>query len=65
MTAPLEMSNDRTAHERLLDVLIEQSYFWTPEWQAGEDKADKELAEGEYKTFDSMDEMLTFLAKDM
>jgi hypothetical protein len=60
----LEASDDPAVQDRLLQALItsaEQSYFWTPEWQSGEKQADRELAAGEHKTFDSMDEMMSFL----
>jgi hypothetical protein len=39
----------------------EQAYFWTPAWQAKEQQADADLAEGHFKTFDTMDDMLAFL----
>jgi len=39
----------------------EQDYFWTPEWQADEKEVDDQLDRGEYETFDSIDDMLTFL----
>jgi hypothetical protein len=58
-------ADDKAATEsRLLDVIItaaEQGYFWTPEWQADEQEIDDQLSHGEYETFDSMDDMLTFL----
>ncbi|MCC7450954.1 MAG: hypothetical protein IT324_26295 [Anaerolineae bacterium] len=41
--------------------VAEQDYFWTPEWQADEKEVDDQLDRGEYETFDSMDDMLTFL----
>lgn len=44
-----------------LQTAAEQRYFWTPEWQASERAADKAIAEGRVRTFDSMDEMLSFL----
>jgi len=44
-----------------LRVAAEQTYFWTPEWQAREREADKAIAEGRVQTFDTMDEMLDFL----
>ena len=55
---------ETAALRRLLEAFItasEQGYFWTAEWQAGEAAADTALAEGRHKTFDSMDNMLTFL----
>jgi hypothetical protein len=39
----------------------EQTYFWTPEWQAKEQAADEAIAEGRVQTFDTMEDMLTFL----
>ncbi|HEX6387470.1 MAG TPA: hypothetical protein VF177_22610 [Anaerolineae bacterium] len=44
-----------------LRVAAEQTYFWTPEWQAKEREADKAIAEGRVQTFDTMEEMLNFL----
>ncbi len=48
----------------VLDALrtaAEQSYFWTPEWQAKEEAADRDIAEGRTETFDTMEDMLDFL----
>jgi hypothetical protein len=42
-------------------VLAEQTYFWEPELQAQEQAVDEALSQGEYKTFDSMEDMLGFL----
>ncbi len=53
-----------SAQTILLDALriaAEQSYFWTPEWQAGEREAEQDLAEGRVETFDTMEGMLDFL----
>lgn len=44
-----------------LRIAAEQTYFWTPEWQAKERAADKAIAEGRVQTFDTMEEMLDFL----
>jgi hypothetical protein len=44
-----------------LRIAAEQTYFWTPEWQAKEQAADRAIAEGRVRTFDTMDEMLDFL----
>ena len=44
-----------------LQTAVEQSYFWTPEWQEKEQSADEAIAEGKTQTFDTMDEMLDFL----
>jgi len=48
----------------VLDALraaAEQTYFWTPEWQAKERAADQDILEGRTKTFAEMEEMLDFL----
>ena len=50
----------RIVAEALLTA-VEQRYFWTPEWQAKEREANEAIAEGRVRTFDSMEEMLTFL----
>ena len=44
-----------------LRIAAEQTYFWTPEWQAKEQAADQAIAEGRVQTFDKMDQMLDFL----
>ena len=50
----------RIVAEALLTA-VEQRYFWTPEWQVKEQEADEAIAEGRVRTFDSMEDMLTFL----
>jgi len=45
------------APQRLQNKLI----FWTPEWQAKEQAADRAIAEGRTQTFDTLDDMLDFL----
>jgi hypothetical protein len=44
-----------------LRIAAEQTYFWTPEWQVKEQAADRAIAEGQVRTFDTMDQMLDFL----
>ena len=39
----------------------DQAWFWTKEWQKGEREVDEALARGEYKSFDSIDELLADL----
>jgi hypothetical protein len=53
-----------SAQTVILDALrtaAEQTYFWTPEWQAKESAADLAIAEGRLETFDRMDDMIDFL----
>lgn len=42
----------------------DQAYFWTDEWQAAERQVDEEIAVGQYKDFDTMDEFLDDLLSD-
>ncbi|MBI3913360.1 MAG: hypothetical protein HY327_04135 [Chloroflexi bacterium] len=44
-----------------LCIAAEQTYFWTPEWQAKERSADQAIANKRVRTFGSMEEMLEFL----
>jgi hypothetical protein len=39
----------------------DQSWFWTPEWQAGERQADEDLTTGNYVDFDTMDGLIASL----
>ena len=58
------METGVSAQTVVLDALrtaAEQTYFWTPEWQAKEQAADQAIAEGRVRTFDTMDQMLDFL----
>lgn len=41
--------------------MADQSWFWTPEWQAKEAEADEDLRLGRYKEFATMDEMIAVL----
>ena len=59
-----QMKTGISAQTVVLDALriaAEQTYFWTPEWQAKEQAADRAIAEGRVQTFDTMDQMLGFL----
>lgn len=59
-----QMKTGISAQTVVLDALriaAEQTYFWTPEWQAKEQAADQAIAEGRVRTFDAMDQMLDFL----
>jgi len=42
----------------------DQAWFWTPEWQAAERKADEDLAAGRYKDFATMDDFIADLLSD-
>lgn len=64
LDALLEAGDGTTIQQIVSEALqtaAEQRYFWTPEWQAKEREADKAIAEGRVRTFDTMDQMLEFL----
>ncbi len=44
-----------------LFVPREQGYYWTREWQDGEEEADEELRRGEARSFDSVENALRWL----
>lgn len=48
----------RVRHE---DTDEDQAWFWTPEWQEGEARADADLASGRFTHFDSDEAFLAAL----
>ena len=49
-------------HEgRIIMIDPEQSWYWTDEWQAGERRVDEYIRNGDYDTFDTMEEFLRTL----
>ena len=64
LEALLQIKTGISAQTIVLDALriaAEQTYFWTPEWRAKEQAAEKAIAEGRVRTFNAMEEMLDFL----
>ena len=43
---------------KTIKVPRDQAWFWTPEWQEKEKKADLELVSGQYKDFDQLEDLL-------
>ncbi len=39
-------------------VAFSQSYYWTPEWQAKEARAEEDLRLGRFKTYDDVEEFI-------
>jgi AbrB family looped-hinge helix DNA binding protein len=39
------------------------AWFWTPEWQAGEAEAQKDIDEGNVKEFDSVEDLIAELKR--
>ncbi len=44
--------------QETLATAEDQAWFWTKEWQAGEQEAEADLAAGRYQSFDTMDELI-------
>ena len=49
----------RESHRVLL--ALSQSYYWTPEWQAKEDRADEDAKLGRSRQYESVEELITDL----
>lgn len=45
------------------EVDIDQYYYWTPQWQEGESKANKDIQEENWDTFSSPREAIDYLHK--
>jgi hypothetical protein len=43
----------------------DQSWFWTPQWQAMESEATNDLATGSYEDFDTVDDFIEDLERLM
>jgi hypothetical protein len=41
---------------QLIEIDSSQAWFWTKEWQLGEQKVDEEFAAGKYEDFESIDD---------
>lgn len=61
---PLAISDRLCVLEEKVEAIYQmflswsQSYYWTPEWQEREQRADKQLEQGEYQTFESLEALL-------
>ena len=43
------------------EVYLNQAYYWTKHWQQGEKEADKDIAEGKFDTFSSVEDAIGHL----
>ena len=43
----------------------DQAWYWTPEWQAAESQADEDLETGGYDDFETMDDMVADLQRQV
>lgn len=53
--------SERTPRYVPLFIPRGQGYYWTREWQDGEEEADEELRRGEAQSFDSTEDALRWL----
>ena len=43
---------------KTIKVPRDQAWFWTPDWQAKEKQADRDLSSGRYRDFDKLENLL-------
>lgn len=48
----------------VITIAKEQAWFWSPEWQKGEQEADKNIENDEVHSFNSAEDAITFLRSD-
>jgi hypothetical protein len=54
MTNPILIKHPLT--DQWIAIDPSQAWFWTKEWQLGEQKVDEEFATGKYEDFESIDD---------
>lgn len=54
----LEGNTARIVPIRTIKVPREQAWFWSPEWQRKEIEAEKDLRNGQYEDFESVEDLL-------
>ncbi len=42
--------------KRMIDINPHQAWFWNERWQSGERKADKDIKNGDFETFENIDD---------
>ncbi|HWX44631.1 MAG TPA: AbrB/MazE/SpoVT family DNA-binding domain-containing protein [Solirubrobacteraceae bacterium] len=47
----------------VITIPVDQAWYWTEEWQAGEREVDEEAARGEGQVFDSAEEFVAHLRR--
>ncbi|MBI3159363.1 MAG: hypothetical protein HYZ26_07180 [Chloroflexi bacterium] len=45
----------------IVEIDMSQAWFWTKEWQAGEQEVDEHIRLGEYEEFDSLEALFNSL----
>jgi len=54
----LEELEDKVQSVYELATMISQAYYWTPEWQKKEKRADEDVAKGRSKLFESAEDLI-------
>jgi AbrB family looped-hinge helix DNA binding protein len=54
----IEGSTARLVPIKTIKVPRDQAWFWTPEWQVKEQKADQDLSSGDYRDFKNLEDLL-------
>jgi hypothetical protein len=55
---------DDENHKVEIEIDPDQAWFWTPEWQAGEEEASEDIAAGRVKRYYSSEEFLAAFGTD-
>lgn len=58
LTEKLESIEEIAKESNEILVAFSQSYYWTPEWQKKEARAEEDLREGRYKQYDDVEEFI-------
>ena len=54
----IEENTARLIPIKTIKVPRDEAWFWTPEWQAKEKEADKDISTGRYRDFDTLENLL-------
>jgi antitoxin component of MazEF toxin-antitoxin module len=57
----VEVEDGRIVLKPVLVIPRDQAWFWTPEWQAGEQEANEDLKHGRYTTVTNEAELMSHL----
>lgn len=58
------IEDGRIILQPVITVPKDQAWFWTKDWQVGEQEAQTDIIEGDFKTFDNIEDALNFLHED-
>ena len=63
LTDKVEAMEEMVKESNEILVAFSQSYYWTPEWQEKEARAEEDLREGRYKQYDDVEEFIREMNK--